>query len=103
MKFRLITVIALVTSLLGFVPANAAENRVVTGVSAYIRVDLGYLVGWTLPADTRGITGYTVTASGTGVKCVVKGAVVGCSLSLQRIEAAELNRGHTDHVQAAHQ
>ena len=74
MKIRLITVIALVTSVLGFVPANAVENRVVTGVSAYIRVDLGYLVGWTLPADTRGITGYTVTASGTGVKCVVKGA-----------------------------
>ena len=74
MKIRLIAVAALITSVLGFAPANAAENRVVTGVSAYIRVDLGYLVGWTLPADTKGITGYTVTASGTGVKCVVKGA-----------------------------
>ena len=74
MKLRLILAFALITSALGFVPAQAAESRTVTGVSAYVRVDLGYLVGWTLPADTKGITGYTVTASGTGTKCVTRGA-----------------------------
>lgn len=74
MKVRLILTFALMTSALGFVPAQAAEGRTVTAVSAYVRVDLGYLVGWTLPADTKGITGYTVTASGTGTKCVTRGA-----------------------------
>ncbi len=74
MKLRLVLALTLIASVLGFAPAQAAETRVVTGVSAYVRVDLGYLVGWTLPADTKGITGYTVTASGTGVKCVTRGA-----------------------------
>lgn len=73
MKLRIIVIISLIASLLGFAPAHAAESRVVTGVSAFVRVDLGYMVGWTLPSDTQGITGYTVTASGTGVKCVVRG------------------------------
>jgi hypothetical protein len=74
MKIRLLAVFALLSTVVSFVPANAAETRAVTGVSAFIRVDLGYMVGWTLPADTKGITGYTVTASGTSVKCVVRGA-----------------------------
>ena len=74
MKLRLVLALTLIASVLGFAPAQASETRVVTGVSAYIRVDLGYLVGWTLPADTKGITGYTVTASGTGTKCVTRGA-----------------------------
>ena len=74
MKIRLVTVGALIATVLGFAPAQAAETRVVTGVSAFVRVDLGYMVGWTLPAETQGITGYTVTASGTGVKCLARGA-----------------------------
>ncbi|CAN2188835.1 Fibronectin type III [Candidatus Nanopelagicaceae bacterium] len=74
MKIRLVAVVALIASVLGFAPAQAAETRVVTGVSAFVRVDLGYMVGWTLPADTKGITGYTVTASGTSIKCVARGA-----------------------------
>ena len=57
MKLRLVLALTLIASVLGFAPAQAAETRVVTGVSAYVRVDLGYLVGWTLPADTKGITG----------------------------------------------
>jgi hypothetical protein len=62
-------------------PAHAAETRVVTGVSAYYRVDLGYTVGWTLPSDISKITGYTVTgkpwrqdnalrSNATNTKCV---------------------------------
>lgn len=74
MKLRLIAVIALFASTLGFAPAQAAESRVVTGVSAFVRVDLGYMVGWTLPADTKGITGYTVS-SNTGVKCNANGGL----------------------------
>jgi hypothetical protein len=74
MKIRLIALISLIASVLGFAPAHAAETRVVTGVSAFVRVDLGYMVGWTLPADTQGITAYTVTASGNQVKCIARGA-----------------------------
>ncbi|MEI6552675.1 MAG: hypothetical protein WCN84_05585, partial [Actinomycetes bacterium] len=74
MKLRLIAIISLIASLIGFAPAHAAETRVVTGVSAFVRVDLGYMVGWTVPADTSGITGYTVTASGNQVKCIARGA-----------------------------
>ncbi len=75
MKIRLVAVIALIASVLGFAPAQAAERRVVTGVSAFVRVDLGYMVGWTLPADTKGIKGYTVTANPGGVTCVANGGL----------------------------
>jgi hypothetical protein len=74
MKLRLIAIISLIASLLGFTPAHAAETRAVTGVSAFVRVDLGYMVGWTLPADTKGITGYTVS-SNTGVTCSANGGL----------------------------
>jgi hypothetical protein len=74
MKLRLLAIFALISTVLGFAPASAAETRVVSGVSAFIRVDLGYMVGWTLPTDTSGITGYTVTASGNQVKCIARGA-----------------------------
>ena len=56
-------------------PAYAAETRVVTGVSAYYRVDLGYMVGWTLPADISKITGYTVTANPGGKTCVASSPI----------------------------
>jgi hypothetical protein len=73
MKLRLIALIALIASVLGFMPAQAAETRVATGVSAFVRVDLGYMVGWTLPADTKGITGYTVSANSGGFTCAANG------------------------------
>ena len=75
MKIRLVAVVALIASVLGFAPAQAAESRVVTGVSAFVRVDLGYMVGWTLPADTKGITGYTVTANPGGATCAANGGL----------------------------
>jgi len=58
---------------IGVYPAEAAESRTVTGVSAYYRADLGYMVGWTLPSDTKGIKSYTVT-SNTGQICTASGA-----------------------------
>jgi len=72
MKIRLIAVLALIASVVGFAPAQAAELRVVSGASAYVRVDLGYMVGWTAPADTSKIMGYTVTSNPGAFTCVVK-------------------------------
>jgi hypothetical protein len=87
MKIRT-SLIALTLAVVGITPATAAaETRTVTGVSAYYRVDLGYMVGWTLPSDTSKITGYTVTATpggktcsaggGTNVKCVFSNTDLG--------------------------
>lgn len=58
---------------IGFIPAQAAETRTVSGVSAYYRADLGYLVGWTVPSDASKINNYTVTANPGGKTCVVNG------------------------------
>lgn len=73
MKLRLAAALTLVAATISSTPANAAETRVVTGVSAYVRVDLGYMVGWTPPADTSKITGYTVTATPGNFTCVTRG------------------------------
>ena len=73
MRFRTALVV-LALGLVNLTPAQAAETRVVTGVSAYYRVDLGYMVGWTLPADTSKITGYTVTANPGGKTCIASNA-----------------------------
>ena len=54
--------------------ASGAETQVVTGVSAYYRVDIGYMVGWTLPQQTRAITSYTVTAIPGGAQCIARGS-----------------------------
>jgi Fibronectin type III domain len=81
MKLRLIALISLLASFIAIAPANAAEGRVVTGVSAYYRVDLGYMVGWTLPSDTKGITSYTVTASPGGKTCSAGANAVKCIFS----------------------
>jgi len=54
--------------------AQAAESRTVTGVSAYYRVDIGYMVGWTIPSANSGISSYTVTANPGGVQCVARGS-----------------------------
>lgn len=50
--------------------AYANTNQAVFDVSAYYRVDLGYKVGWKIPADRSGITGYVVTAQPGGQTCV---------------------------------
>ena len=65
---------ALVTAFFAMPSVQAAETQVVTGVSAYYRVDLGYMVGWTLPAQSRSITSYTVTANPGGAQCVARGS-----------------------------
>jgi hypothetical protein len=74
MKLRAFSLLVLILSLTGINPANAAETRVVTGVSAFYRVDLGYMVGWTLPASREKIAGYTVTATPGNFQCVARGA-----------------------------
>jgi hypothetical protein len=73
MKFRVLTSLALIASVLSLTPAHAAETRVVTGVSAYYRVDIGYMVGWTIPSDTSRITGYTVTSNPGNFTCLARG------------------------------
>lgn len=55
------------------IPSASAAIPVVTDVGAYFKVENGWFVSWTLPADKTGITGYTVTSS-NGAKCVVKSA-----------------------------
>ena len=76
-RTRTISILVVLLSLFAITSstiAQAAENRVVTGVSAYYRVDIGYLVGWTLPTTTAGITSYTVTAMPGGAQCVAQGS-----------------------------
>jgi len=74
MRKRVIVTALSALTVIGVLPAQAAETRVVSGVSAYYRVDLGYMVGWTLPTDTSKITGYTVTANPGGKSCVANNA-----------------------------
>lgn len=64
-------------------PANAATgSQAVADVSAYYRVDLGYMVGWKTPADRSGVTGYVVTANPGGKTCAVSGATAkSCTFS----------------------
>lgn len=63
-------------------PAEAATgSQAVSGVSAYYRVDLGYKVGWQVPANRTNVAGYTVTAN-NGKTCVVRGATANqCTFS----------------------
>lgn len=72
--------IPLIVGLAG--PAEAATgSQVVSGVSAYYRVDLGYKVGWQVPATRTNIAGYTVTAN-NGKTCVVRGSTANeCTFS----------------------
>ena len=64
---------ALIASFAVAPSASGAETQVVAGVSAYYRVDIGYMVGWTLPQQTRAITSYTVTANPGGAQCIARG------------------------------
>lgn len=74
MKLRLVAALTLIAATLTATPSHAAEARVVTGVSAYYRVDLGYMVTWQNPADTSRIASYTVTANPGGKTCVARGS-----------------------------
>ena len=56
-------------------PSASAAIPAVTDVGAYFKVENGWFVSWTLPADKTNVTGYTVTSS-NGAKCLVKGATV---------------------------
>lgn len=61
--------------------ANAATGQEALGVSAYYRVDLGYMVTWQTPATKTNVTGYVVTATG-GKTCTVTGALTNvCTFS----------------------
>jgi len=71
---KFVSVLFLIALSLNIAPAHAAETRSVTGVSAYYRADLGYLVGWTNPTDIKGITSYTVTAMPGGKTCTAGGS-----------------------------
>ena len=73
MKSSFVAALVLILSTLSISPSQANETRVVTGVSAFYRVDLGYMVGWTLPTDTSRITSYTVTSTQGGFQCVAGG------------------------------
>ena len=44
--------------------SSAASVPAPTNVGAYFKVEQGYLVSWSIPTSTAGITGYTVTSSG---------------------------------------
>ena len=57
------------------VPANAnTADKAAYDVSAYYRVDLGYMVGWKTPSNRAGITGYTVVSVSDNKTCVVRGS-----------------------------
>ena len=68
-SIRLITALVLGAVAVNIPAANAA-TPVVTDVGAYFKVENGWFVSWTLPADKTGVTGYTVVAS-NGAKCIV--------------------------------
>jgi hypothetical protein len=74
---KIIAALAAVPMIIGLPgPANAAtDTQAVSDVSAYYRVDLGYMVGWKTPADRTGITGYVVTATPGGQTCAVRGSL----------------------------
>lgn len=82
MKKAITTLVAITLAAGVATPAEAAAgSQAVSGVSAYYRVDLGYKVGWQIPANRLNISGYTVT-SNTGKTCVTKGATANnCTFS----------------------
>ena len=86
MRLRLLALLALSASTITAIPVQAAETRVVTGVSAYYRVDLGYMVGWTIPKDTSKITGYTVTSIPGNITCIARWDTANkCTFSNQQL------------------
>jgi hypothetical protein len=80
---KLLAVVASIPLVIGLAgPVEAATgSQAVSGVSAYYRVDIGYKVGWQLPANRSNVAGYTVTAN-NGKTCVVRGATANqCTFS----------------------
>jgi titin len=88
---KMIAAIAVATLSIGVslsgAPANAATgSQASSDVSAYYRVDLGYMVGWKAPVDRSGITGYVVTATPGGQTCAVSGATANsCTFSTKTL------------------
>lgn len=88
---KMIAAIAVATLSIGVslsgAPANAATgSQASTDVSAYYRVDLGYMVGWKAPVDRSGVTGYVVTATPGGQTCTVSGATANsCTFSTRTL------------------
>lgn len=74
MKLRLAFLLAVIASTTSISPSYAAETRSVSGVSAYYRVDIGYMVGWTNPENTANISGYTVTSTPGNFTCIASGS-----------------------------
>lgn len=74
---KIIAALAAVPMIIGLAgPANATTGaQAVSDVSAYYRVDLGYMVGWKAPTDRTGVTGYVVTANPGGQTCAVNGSL----------------------------
>jgi hypothetical protein len=68
---KLIALVVISLAALNISPAQAAAPTP-TNVGAYFKVEAGYMVNWSIPANTSGITGYTVTSSG-GQSCKVSG------------------------------
>lgn len=65
-------------------PVHAATPSV-TNVGAYFKVEQGFMISWSLPSDTTGITGYTVVAS-NGAQCIVKSATQNqCTYSSSKV------------------
>lgn len=82
----IVAIVATLFALMSTPSAQAAESRVVTGVSAYYRVDLGYMVGWTLPASNAGIVSYTVTANPGGSQCIARGSTAqSCTFTMKQL------------------
>lgn len=68
--------------------ANASTQEV-SGVSAYYRVDLGYKVGWQLPSNRSGITGYLVTAQPGGKTCKASRVATECTFKTRDLGYTE--------------
>ena len=59
-----IAAVALIAGSIFSIQAASAATPIPTNVGAYFKVEQGYLVSWSIPISTSGITGYTVTSSG---------------------------------------
>ena len=64
-EFRtLLMALGLIAGSIFSIQAAAAAVPAPANVGAYFKVEQGYLVSWSIPNPTTGITGYTVTSSG---------------------------------------
>ena len=64
-EFRtLLMALGLIAGSIFSTQAASAAVPAPANVGAYFKVEQGYLVSWSIPNPTTGITGYTVTSSG---------------------------------------